>query len=241
MVIAVFPPFPPDMVLLAVTLLFSILLLTRSWIVAIRRDRLRQQQECPVSGREDVAVTERASLPLGGDVSQTRAEPLDVEEEAHHALLRLDGMAARQGVRFEVAVQVGLMVRMPRVGLQRVLDDVLGRAIAQSPGGKVMIAAMRHGGRIQIAVLDDGTGSDRVTQESRLRDSMQTVALLGGTFELNTHAGEGTTVVIRLPEPSRGAVSPDTRKAEEVANPVSTEVNDGVRASMATPANAPAM
>ena len=203
---AVFSTIPLDFIPLALAILTGSLLLTRSWVLAVRRDRKRQRRRTRHSGGigAPAAAVRRTGVVQPLDV-EGESLLMDIEVEARGALRRLDGMAAQNGVRFEVAIQSGLIVHTPPIGFRHMLDDVLGRAIAQAPGGKVMIGGMRHGGRIQVAILDDGIGQDRESQEVGLRNTMQFVALQGGTLEVNARAGEGTLVVMRLPEPQNSA------------------------------------
>jgi signal transduction histidine kinase len=82
------------------------------------------------------------------------------------------------------------------------MSDVLDNAIRHSEGGRVLVAAGRHGGRVQIAVLDDGAAVERAEQEAHLRGAERLLALQGGTIEVSVRPGAGSTVVIRLPEPA---------------------------------------
>jgi hypothetical protein len=82
----------------------------------------------------------------------------------------------------------------------------------------VLVGAGRHGGRVRISVLDDGTSGDRPVQEAQLREAARLVALQGGTLEVNVRKEAGTTVEIRLPEPAAVPAS---------AGPISVPVETG--------------
>ncbi len=207
------------------TLFTGGVLLTRSWLGA-RRDRLRQQAE-PEPGT--------AGVPTMDEAPGTTAL-LEVRQETDSALRRLAGEAARQGVRLEVAIEPGLRVFMPRAGFRQVLDTIISHAIAQACGGKVMIGAMRHGGRIRLVILDDGVGADRMTQESRLRDVTQVVALQGGTVEITTRH-EGSVVAIRLPEAASATTLPAAHAIREAAEPASNNVEAMTRTRVSAPAH----
>lgn len=125
---------------------------------------------------------------------------LDVAAEAREALHLMAAEAARHLVQLEFATQPDLSVHADRLALRAVLSELLGNAIRHTPGGRVLLSATRLGGRVQFAVIDDGAGPAAAVQEAALRETAQVVALQGGTIEVEVHPGEGTTVLVRLPE-----------------------------------------
>ena len=126
------------------------------------------------------------------------AELLDVAAEAAALLLRFEGLAAQRFVALELAVQPALAVRAdPRV-LREILGDLVERAIRQSPCGRVLLAAVHLGGRVQITISDDGGQIDRAAWASRLRPAQRLAALQGATMDLDARTS-GTTVVLRWP------------------------------------------
>ena len=173
------------------------LLLTRAWIGAVHRDRVRRQGHQEYAHRAVTSLT--SADPIVPVDASSRLEGLDICQVAAAALRYLDSFAAQHGVHFEIAAQAGLKVQMTVPALRQVLEKTLCHAIEQAPGGKVIIGAMRHGGRIQLAILNDGAGVDRLVQESQLRDIIEIVALQGGTVEVIVQAG-GNTIILRLPE-----------------------------------------
>ena len=90
-------------------------------------------------------------------------------------------------------------VRTDPRALRQILGDLVSRAIEQSPCGRVLLVAAHVGGRVQITVSDDGPHPDRALQASRLRPAERLAALQGATMEIDARAGQGTTVVLRLP------------------------------------------
>jgi signal transduction histidine kinase len=127
---------------------------------------------------------------------------LDVAAEVRDVLAQLAAEAARHLVRLEFAVQPELSVHADRLALRAVLSELVGNAVEHAPGGRVLVSAVRLGGRVQIAVIDDGAGPEAALQEAALREVAQVVALQGGTIDVEVHPGEGTTVLVRLPEPA---------------------------------------
>ncbi len=135
-------------------------------------------------------------------------DQLDIELELRAWLREQEATAAARHVRMEIAIQPGLTVRADRGALRGAMQEVLGNAIGHSEGGRVLVGAGRHGGRVQISVLDDGAPVDRAEQEAHLREAGRLVALQGGTLEVSVRPGAGTIVLIRLPNPAAQAAHP---------------------------------
>ncbi|MGA3400885.1 MAG: HAMP domain-containing sensor histidine kinase [Acetobacteraceae bacterium] len=143
-----------------------------------------------------------APSPFGLGRTPFASGVLDVAAEARDVLHQMAGEAAGHLVQLEFAVQPDLLVHADRLALRAVLSELVGNAMRHAPGGRVLLSAIRLGGRVQIAVIDDGDGPAAAVQEAALREMAQLVALQGGTIDVETHSGEGTTVVVRLPEPT---------------------------------------
>jgi signal transduction histidine kinase len=180
-----------------------------------RQDLLALQDD----GGQPMPVARRAfdlgRMPFVGGV-------LDVAAEVRDVLAQMAAEAARHLVRLEFAVQPELSVHADRLALRAVLSELVGNAVQHAPGGRVLVSAIRLGGRVQIAVIDDGAGPEAAVQEAALREVVQVVALQGGTIDVEVHAGEGTTVLVRLPEPvdtgrAPGEASANQKPAERPA------------------------
>jgi anti-sigma regulatory factor (Ser/Thr protein kinase) len=150
----------------------------------------------------------RASPPFDLVRMPFASAALDIATEARDVLARMATEAAGCLVQLEVAVQPGLAVHADRFALRAVLSQLVGNAIRHAAGGRVLLSASRLGGRVQIAVIDDGVGPDAVAQEAALREVVQLVALQGGTIEVEAQRGEGTTVLVRLPESDAAGRAP---------------------------------
>jgi hypothetical protein len=127
------------------------------------------------------------------------AAALELQAEAGTVLQAFAKLAAARGVHLELAVETGLLVRMHRTRLHELLGAMLTHAIHGLPGGRVLVGAMQHGGRVQIAVIDEEASTDRASQEADLRQAVQLAALQGATLEIDVRPGEGTTLLLRLP------------------------------------------
>jgi hypothetical protein len=141
---------------------------------------------------------------------------LDTKSEVLGAIRQVEDLARHHKVRMQVAIQSDLAVWAEPLGFRRALNGLLENAIEQAPAGKVMIGGMRQGGRIQIAVLDDGDGEDGLEQQAVLRWVERIVTLHGGTLEIESRRGVGTLVVLRMPEPLPAPdVAPETHASAQ--------------------------
>jgi signal transduction histidine kinase len=143
---------------------------------------------------------------------------LSVVSEAIAVLQLVEGRAAQQFVKLEIAVPPGLAVRADAGAFRSVLFDLLSEAIAQAPCGHVLLAATRTGGRVQISVTDDGPKPDGAARLAKLRDAERLAALHGATMHVAARQTEGTTVYLRLPV-SEAGLRP--RSESEAADPIS--------------------
>ncbi len=203
----VYLPIPIDLWPLAAVIGAGSVLAVRAGISAVRRDRARANR-----GRSDGAGDAASGgiepgVPRGPFAASFGSSLLDIEVEAREALRQVDGLAARNRVRLQIAIRPGLEVRADPHGMRRALIELLENAIGHSPCGKVLLGGTVHGGRVQIAVLDDGQGPDRLAQEAALRTAERIVALHGGTLQVETRPGQGTLVVMRLPAPAVASAS----------------------------------
>jgi signal transduction histidine kinase len=124
---------------------------------------------------------------------------LDVAAETTAVMRRFESLAAHRFVALELAVQPELAVCTDPHALREILGDLVVHAIEQSGCERVLLGAARIGGRVQITVLDDGVHADRALRQSQLRTAQRLAALQGATIEVDARAGQGTTVVLRLP------------------------------------------
>ncbi len=131
---------------------------------------------------------------------------LEVESEIRSALREFEAHCARRPLRLEIGLEPGLQLRADRRALRSALRSLIDHGLSQA-NSRLLVSASRHGGRVQICVTDDGAGTDRALQQSRLRDAERMIALQGGTIEVRTRSGAGTTVVLRMAEPVIGSAA----------------------------------
>jgi two-component system sensor histidine kinase KdpD len=120
-------------------------------------------------------------------------------------------------------VEVDDAVAMADAGLlERVLANVIDNALRYAPDSPVRVTASTVGGRVLIAVIDDGPGIPRGTAEQlfapfqRLGDQDNTTGIglglsvakgfidaMGGTIQATDTPGGGLTVLVELDAPPR--------------------------------------
>ena len=90
------------------------------------------------------------------------------------------------------------MLTDPRV-LREALADIVAHAIRQA-AGRVLVGARRTAGKVRITICDDGSGADRAVQQRRLQSPEQLLALQGGTVAIDPRRGQGTVIVVCVPD-----------------------------------------
>jgi signal transduction histidine kinase len=157
-----------------------------------------------------------------------RTEVVDVGELLDDIALRFAERAARLGVALAAAHDAAAEAPLPlaRVDielLERAVANLVDNALKFCPrGSRVVLAARRRGGRIEVSVSDDGPGipaADLPQLFDRFYQSRQTVApatgdggrglglaivkriaeLHEGEVAVESAVGRGTTVTIELP------------------------------------------
>ena len=188
-------------------------------VAAIRRSAERLS-----SLVDDLLALARAEEGLGftgaGDPAEgtvvTDAVAL-VREACRHAEVE----AQQRGLRFVLDLPETLPIGVDGSALARVYVNVVDNAVKFSlPGGEVRVSLRAVGGQVEMMCADDGVGiseADQATvfdmfrrsRESGVRDvpgsgvglaiSQRIVTRLGGSIDLESKLGEGSTFVVRVP------------------------------------------
>lgn len=141
------------------------------------------------------------------------ATAIDVDTFARGVLDALAPSARDHGVGLRMAVAPGLAVRCDIDVLHDALRDLIVAGMGHAGTTAILLSAYRHGGRVEIAVTDDGDGPDAETQISLLRQAEQALALHGATIEVDA-LPQGSMVRLRLPEsPAQPVTAPPVAAA----------------------------
>ena len=121
----------------------------------------------------------------------------------------------------EVAKRTGMKIRVSaaafddrlseeqRTCIYRVVQEALNNSARHSGAHSIDVQLEGHGGRVQLIVRDDGAGFDALGMRGLgLLGMEERVDRAGGTFDLQTQAGQGTQIRVALPRvanPANGA------------------------------------
>ncbi len=162
---------------------------------------------------------------LAAGVVAPNLQSVYLEETVQRALVGISKHSTgfRSVALDRVKVEVDDAVAMADAGLlERVLANVIDNALRYAPDSPVRVTASTVGGRVLIAVIDDGPGIPRGTAEQlfapfqRLGDQENTTGIglglsvakgfvdaMGGTIQATDTPGGGLTVLIELDAPPR--------------------------------------
>jgi CheY-like chemotaxis protein/signal transduction histidine kinase len=149
-------------------------------------------------------------------------EPVDVTRLFDAAKQRFEPLVREKKLELSVALapDVPLQFESDQIRLQQVISNLLSNAVKFTDSGSVRLLAESANGDMRISVSDTGIGipahqHDVIFEAFRQADgttnrkyggtglglsiSRELVALMGGTIELESEAGQGSTFTVVLP------------------------------------------
>lgn len=182
-------------------------------------DQPEVAQEARAATSEVDRLTHRIEQVLELARSDASAVPI-VEQDASRVVEeRVDaarGPFLEQGIRLEGTVTAGIMLRAPRGSVARVVDELLGNALAYARS-QVSVTLARRGGATVLIVEDDGPGipdDERELVFDRFRRGTssvpggsglglalvrETVASWGGSVRAGESPAGGLAIVCTIP------------------------------------------
>ncbi|GAB2605357.1 histidine kinase [Paractinoplanes abujensis] len=144
---------------------------------------------------------------IGGDLMTVIEELRELSRGIHPAVLSDNGLrpALRALARrspLPVEVDVELEHRLPQpveVGAYYVVSEVLTNAVKHAGAEVVDVWARVQNGSLRIRVHDDGAGGANFSGGTGLLGLKDRIEALGGSFDVSSPAGAGTTVTCRIP------------------------------------------
>lgn len=161
----------------------------------------RGKQLCEVAQR---ALQDARQLSLGlrpsllDDLGLAAAvERVVVEVEEHHAVKISVDVRSLSERRLSDTLETALF---------RIFQEAINNVVKHSHAANAAVRLVREGGAISLCVSDDGCGIDSQWRPGSLDGHLGLVGmseravLLGGTLRIDSAAGQGTSVVVRIPE-----------------------------------------
>jgi signal transduction histidine kinase len=118
-------------------------------------------------------------------------------------------MRFEQETGIAVDVGLGLEVRLPQeveTILYRITQESLNNVAKHAKAAHVRVTVDQQDGTVRLRVRDDGVGFDASNPAQLLREGhyglagmRERASLVGGTFEVGSIPGHGTTIEVRLP------------------------------------------
>ncbi|MBM2614385.1 hypothetical protein JIG36_02285 [Actinoplanes sp. LDG1-06] len=144
---------------------------------------------------------------IGADLMTVIDELRELSRGIHPAVLSDSGLrpALRALARrspLPVEVDVRLDARLPQpveVGAYYVVSEVLTNAVKHAGATVVEVSATVEDGSLRLRVHDDGAGGAGFEGGTGLLGLKDRTEALGGTFDVSSPAGGGTTVTCRIP------------------------------------------
>ena len=165
-----------------------------------------------VRAAEDNVPRDRADLrddlsKLGHDLDETVVELQELSRGIHPAILSRGGLrpalralARRSAVRVELDLPtLGRLPEAIEVALYFVASESLTNTAKHADASHARIAVAEHNGFVHLSIRDDGIGGADPERGSGLIGLRDRVEALGGTIEVESSAGSGTSVVVALP------------------------------------------
>jgi PAS domain S-box-containing protein len=150
---------------------------------------------------------------LGADLSQIATEldraieelrelsrgihPVILSERGLGAALR--ALARRSAIPVELDIAEARLPESLEVAAYFVASEALANATKHSYASQVEVSLLPRGGSLLMSICDDGVGGAELARGSGLVGLQDRVEALGGTIEIESPAGEGTSLVVTLP------------------------------------------
>lgn len=139
-----------------------------------------------------------------------RAAPVPVEAELEHVrtYLELERMADEDKIAYEIDAQAGGFL-VPALSVQTIAENAVKHGVSKRPeGGSVVVRTRERADEHTVAVIDDGVGFDVGAEPEGVGISntrARLAAMCGGTLEVRSEPGRGTSAVMRIPKDGGGA------------------------------------
>jgi signal transduction histidine kinase len=111
----------------------------------------------------------------------------------------VEALASRMPVPVENAVSVGRLPTAVEATAYFVVAEALTNVAKHARAGQAEVTARIEDGTLAVHVRDDGIGGAAPGQGSGLVGLSDRIEALGGTLQLTSPAGRGTTLLVEIP------------------------------------------
>jgi signal transduction histidine kinase len=140
----------------------------------------------------------------------------EISRGIHPAILSKGGLGAALRTlarRSSVPVALDLPAHLPQpesveVGVYYLVSEALTNVARHARASVVHVGVVAADDVVQVSVRDDGIGGARCERGSGLIGLRDRIEALGGTIDIASPEGEGTTLRATVPLRARAAVSP---------------------------------
>ena len=158
--------------------------------------RLRNVPGCPAEA-SDVATSLLSVIDELRELSRG-IHPAVLSDAGLRPALR--ALARRSPVPMEVDVRIDGRLPMPvEVGAYYVVSEMLTNAVKHADASSIDVEAEAKNGMLTVRVHDDGNGGAAPERGTGLLGLKDRIEALGGTFDVHSPLGAGTTVICRIP------------------------------------------
>jgi signal transduction histidine kinase len=168
----------------------------------------KRKMSADTEARELVVDVQRKLIDVGSEVRQLSHDlyPPTLKQSGLAEVLRgyCDSFSRSRGIAVSCDVEDALAELSPgtALALYRIAQEALGNAAKHGAPTRVELRLVRAGGDTVLTVADDGRGCEPARAEGGgvgLVNMRERARQLGGTFELNSRPGRGTTVRAAVP------------------------------------------
>jgi signal transduction histidine kinase len=140
-------------------------------------------------------------------LSGVSADLQEISRGIHPAILSKGGLgpalktlARRSAVPVELHLSVDRRLREPaEVAAYYVVAEALTNVAKHAQASEVTVSAEFAGANLRLSIEDDGTGGADSRKGSGLTGLTDRVEALGGTMEVSSRAGSGTSLLVNIP------------------------------------------
>jgi PAS domain S-box-containing protein len=172
-------------------------------LVSLALDQRQAEAMVPAELRELQARLSRVADGLVGASEELQ----EISRGIHPAALARGGLAAalktlarRSAVPVELEVRAGTRLPEPvEVAAYYIVSEALTNTAKHASASAVHVLVEAHDGVLGLSIRDDGRGGADPTRGSGLIGLSDRVDALGGTIEVASPSGQGTTLLVTLP------------------------------------------